>query len=160
LLFDEPTSGLDPEVARTVRGLLAERRAAGCAILLSTHNLDEAERLGDRVAVLQRRLLAIDRPAALRRRLTTNRVTIRLAADAHDYIATIQRFDPRATADGTLLSLSLPHGEDQIPEVIRALVHGGAAIVEVRQEMPDLEDVYLHLVAAGANRAAMAGAAR
>ncbi len=63
LLLDEPTSGLDPEVTRSVRQLLEERRAAGCAILVSTHNLDEAERLADRVAVLQERLLAIDRPA-------------------------------------------------------------------------------------------------
>ena len=51
LLLDEPTSGLDPEITRSVRALLDERRAAGCAILVSTHNLDEAERLADRVAV-------------------------------------------------------------------------------------------------------------
>ena len=62
LLLDEPTSGLDPEVTRSVRRLLEERRAAGCSILVSTHNLDEAERLADRVAVLQERLLALDRP--------------------------------------------------------------------------------------------------
>src|SRR5205823_3468776 len=73
LLLDEPTSGLDPEVVRSVRQLLEERRAAGCAILVSTHNLDEAERLADRVAVLQRRLIALDRPGALRRRLTKGR---------------------------------------------------------------------------------------
>ena len=68
LLLDEPTSGLDPESSRAVRRLLAERRAAGCAVLVSTHNLDEAERLADRVAVLQERLIALDTPAALRRR--------------------------------------------------------------------------------------------
>jgi ABC-2 type transport system ATP-binding protein len=74
LLLDEPTSGLDPEVTRDVRRLLEERRSAGCAILVSTHNLDEAERLADRVAVLDRRLLALDRPAMLRRRLSTGRL--------------------------------------------------------------------------------------
>src|SRR2546428_11350345 len=63
LLLDEPTSGLDPEIARSVRRLLDERRAAGCAILVSTHNLDEAARLADRIAILQGRLLALDRPA-------------------------------------------------------------------------------------------------
>ena len=73
LLLDEPTSGLDPESSRTVRRLLAERRAAGCAVLVSTHNLADAERLADRVAVLQERLLAVDTPAALRQRLATNR---------------------------------------------------------------------------------------
>ena len=74
LLLDEPTSGLDPEIRAAFARLLEERRAAGCAILVSTHNLDEAERLADRVAVLQRRLLALDRPAALRQRLTTGRL--------------------------------------------------------------------------------------
>jgi ABC-2 type transport system ATP-binding protein len=52
LLLDEPTSGLDPEVTRTIRTLLDQRRGAGCAILLSTHNLYEASRIADRVAVL------------------------------------------------------------------------------------------------------------
>src|SRR6266566_1394848 len=47
LLLDEPTAGLDPEVARTVRGMLDDRRHSGCAVLVSTHNLDEAERLAD-----------------------------------------------------------------------------------------------------------------
>src|SRR5207253_3419648 len=79
LLLDEPTSGLDPEIARSVRRLLEERRAAGCSILVSTHNLDEAERLADRVAVLQSRLIACDRPADLRRRLTSGRVVVRVA---------------------------------------------------------------------------------
>src|SRR4029077_7144125 len=82
MLLDEPTSGLDPEITRGVRRLLEERRASGCAILLSTHNLDEAERTADRVAVLQRRLLALDPPAVLRRRLTGNRAIVRVAGDA------------------------------------------------------------------------------
>ena len=66
LLLDEPSSGLDPEVTRGVRELLAARKAQGGSILLSTHNLAEAERLADRVAVLQERLLALDAPASLR----------------------------------------------------------------------------------------------
>src|SRR5205823_7408413 len=81
LLLDEPTAGLDPEITRSVRRLLDERRSAGCAILVSTHNLDEAERIADRVAVLDRKLLALDRPAALRRRLTTGRVIVRVTGD-------------------------------------------------------------------------------
>ncbi|MFL6006206.1 MAG: ABC transporter ATP-binding protein, partial [Gaiellaceae bacterium] len=91
LLLDEPTSGLDPEVTRTVRQLLEERRAAGCAILVSTHNLDEAERLADRVAVLQERLLAIDRPDALRQRLTTGRLIVRVSGDPAPFVAVLRR---------------------------------------------------------------------
>jgi ABC-2 type transport system ATP-binding protein len=157
LLLDEPTSGLDPEIARAVRRLLDQRRAAGCAILLSTHNLDEAERLADRVAVLQGRLLAIDRPGALRRRLTIGRVAVRVAGDASAYIATAATFDPAASAEGPRLLLTTARPDHDVPALIRALVAAGADIVEVRPEIPALEDVYLNLVGDGPTRHGDAG---
>jgi ABC-2 type transport system ATP-binding protein len=146
LLLDEPTSGLDPEITRGVRRLLEERRAAGCAILVSTHNLDEAERLADRVAVLHGRLLALDRPAALRRRLTTGRLIVRVAGDPSRSLDTVRRFDPGAAIEGPALVLRVANGEEQIPSIVAALVKAGAGIVEIRPEMPALEDVYLHLM--------------
>jgi ABC-2 type transport system ATP-binding protein len=147
LLLDEPTSGLDPEISRSVRRLLEERRAEGCAILLSTHNLDEAERLADRVAVLHGRLLAVDRPASLRRRLATGRTLVRVAGDAARYLSAAKTCDPIASSDGPLLILTSADPDRMIPGLVRALVAAGADIVEVRPEMPPLEDVYLHLVA-------------
>jgi ABC-2 type transport system ATP-binding protein len=144
LLLDEPTSGLDPEITRSVRHLLEERREAGCAILVSTHNLDEAERIADRVAVLHERLVAIDTPASLRSRLFTGRVVVRVAGDASMYLDVARRIDPRAAADRDEIALTI--GERHSPDLVRALVGAGADIVEVRQEMPALEDVYLHLV--------------
>ena len=146
LLLDEPTSGLDPEVTRSVRQLLEERREAGCAILVSTHNLDEAERLADRVAVLQTRLLAMDPPATLRSRLTKGRVVVRIAGDLEPYLIVARSFDAQAAIEGTAIVVSLRQAERDTPEVVRALVNAGARIVEVRSEMPDLEDVYLRLV--------------
>jgi len=147
LLLDEPTSGLDPEVTRSVRGMLEERRAAGCAILVSTHNLDEAERLADRVAVLHTRLLALDRPAALRQRLTTGRVIARVAGDPAGYLDTARSFDRGATIDGGALVLTLPCGDRDTPTFVRALVAVGADVLEIRPEIPALEDAYLHLMA-------------
>jgi ABC-2 type transport system ATP-binding protein len=146
LLLDEPTSGLDPEITRTVRLLLDDRRSRGCAILVSTHNLDEAERLADRVAVLQRELVALDRPASLRRRLTTGRVVVRLTGAATAVLETARAFDSGAAADGQLLTFSLRHPDDDTPALVQALVAAGAGILEVRPEVPALEDVYLHLV--------------
>jgi len=146
LLLDEPTSGLDPEITRSVRRLLEERRAAGGAILVSTHNLDEAERLADRIAVLDGQLLALDRPAALRRRLTTGRVTVRLRSDPSRHLQTAKAFDPAAAMDGQTIAMRFDNAEDQTPAAIRALAAAGAEIVEVRQEMPALEDVYVHLM--------------
>jgi len=145
LLLDEPTSGLDPEISRGVRQLLEDRRAAGCSILVSTHNLDEAERLADRVAVLQSRLIACDRPADLRRRLTKGRVTVRVDGDAQAFLPIALRFDAAASIiDGALM---LDGGADRrTPELVAALVAAGARIREVRADMPALEDVYLQLV--------------
>jgi len=149
LLLDEPTSGLDPEVTRSVRTLLEERRAAGCSILVSTHNLDEAERLADRVAVLHERLLALDRPAALRQRLTTGRLIVRVAGDPSAYIDATRRALPDLVdvgVDGAALALRLVDPERQTPRLVAALVAAGAAVLEVRPEMPALEDVYHQLM--------------
>ena len=74
LLLDEPTSGLDPASARQMRDLILELRSEGRAVLVSTHNLAEAEELADRIAVLKTELLAFDTPAALRRPRAGRRV--------------------------------------------------------------------------------------
>jgi ABC-2 type transport system ATP-binding protein len=151
LLLDEPTSGLDPAITRSVRLLLEARRTAGCAILVSTHNLDEAERLADRVAVLHERIIALDRPAALRRRLMTGRLIVRIASDPAAYLPVAQQLDPRAAVDGTALIFNVGDADAQAPRIVAELVRAGAQIVEVRPEMPALEDVYLHLLSAAAS---------
>jgi ABC-2 type transport system ATP-binding protein len=147
LLLDEPTSGLDPQIARGVRRLLDDRRGQGCTILVSTHNLDEAERLADRVAVVQRRLVALDTPACLRRRLTQGRIVVRVAGLASACLSAVRGFDGSAAADGHLLTLRLPDLERDTPALVRAVVEAGAEILEVRPETAALEDVYLHLLA-------------
>jgi len=146
LLLDEPTSGLDPEITRGVRRLLEERRAAGASILLSTHNLDEAERLADRVAVLQGGLLALDRPAALRQRLTTGRLLVRVAGDPAAHLDAVRRIAAAAAVDGPHLVIPLERLEQQTPAIVTALVASGAEVLEVRPEIPALEEVYLRLV--------------
>jgi ABC-2 type transport system ATP-binding protein len=157
LLLDEPTSGLDPEIRRTVRLLLAERRSEGCAILVSTHNLDEAERIADRVAVLHGRLLALDRPDVLRQRLTTGRVAVRVGGDPAALIPAARTFDPEASADGASLTVALDDLQRDTPRLVSALVAAGAAVIEVRPEMPALEDVYLHLMERSGGSSGTAG---
>ena len=146
LLLDEPTSGLDPEITRSFRALLDDRRNAGCSILLSTHNLDEAERLADRVAVIHGRLLALDRPAVLRRRLRTGRVLVRVAGDPAASLEAARQFDRDASVDGQAIVLRLDSAEEDTPALVIALTAAGARLVELRHEVPALEDVYLHLV--------------
>jgi ABC-2 type transport system ATP-binding protein len=160
LLLDEPTSGLDPEVTRSVRVLLEERRAAGCSILVSTHNLDEAERLADRVAVLQERLLAIDRPAALRQRLTTGRLIVRVRGNPSAYVEAARAIAGDAAGvmvESAALMLRLSDPDRQTPALVAALVAAGAEVLEVRPEMPALEDVYLHLMGERSDRSRGSG---
>lgn len=146
LLLDEPTSGLDPEIQRSVRRLLEEKRSEGCAILVSTHNLNEAERIADRVAVLQTRLIALDRPAALRRRLTIGRVHIKVAGDPHAFLAVARGVIPSVALDDGMLVAHASDVERETPRLVSALAAAGAGILEVRPDTPALEDVYLHLM--------------
>ena len=78
VFFDEPTSALDPESAKVVRDFIAELKSEGRTIFLCTHNLDEADRLADRVGVFKRRLIQVDTPENLRRTLYGQRVLFRL----------------------------------------------------------------------------------
>jgi ABC-2 type transport system ATP-binding protein len=150
VLLDEPTSGLDPESARDVRRMIVTLREQNRAVLLSTHNLDEVERVASRVAVLRRRLLAVDTPSALRSRLFGNRVRITLAGTAERFLPVLRTADyVDAHADGPALLLSVADSERDIPRVVRVLVEQGANIVAVAPEEPSLEDVYLRLVKEG-----------
>jgi ABC-2 type transport system ATP-binding protein len=147
VLLDEPTAGLDPESARDVRELIVAMRGEGRAVLLCTHNLDEVDRLADRVAVLRSRLVAIGTPGELRQRLFTSRLRIRVSQDAEsfaDRLRTSGLDDIRA--DGAWLSL--PGGPLTTPQIVRMLVEAGAGIEAVERDEPSLEQVYLKLLQA------------
>jgi ABC-2 type transport system ATP-binding protein len=147
VLLDEPTSGLDPESAREVRELILRLRRQGRAILLSTHNLDEVERVADRVAVLRGRLVAYDTPAALRARLFGARVRVTLAGPAAPFVTAVQGMDsPDVRANGNTLSIAVDDAATRAPGIVRALVAAGAAIQSVAPEEPPLEEVYLRLL--------------
>ena len=147
VLLDEPTSGLDPASAREVRELILQLRDEGRAILVSTHNLDEVDRVADRVAVLRTRLVALDTPAALRSRLFGARLGIVLAGSADAFAAHLRAgglADVRV--DGDVLSIGVDDPAARAPEIVRALVLAGAGIRSVAPEEPPLEEVYLRLL--------------
>jgi ABC-2 type transport system ATP-binding protein len=154
VLLDEPTANLDPKTSRTVRDLLLDLKAQGCAIVVSTHNLDEVERLSDRVGLVSRTLIAVGEPAALRREVFGRRLRVRLTR-TFPPLAELAAVAARAGGhdvkiDGHELSMVLEHPDEGPPAVIRALVDAGAEIREVFDEQPALEDVYLKLLGAQA----------
>jgi len=151
VLLDEPTANLDPQTSRVVRDLLRDLRSQGRAVIVSTHNLDEVERLADRVGLVSRRLIAIGEPATLRREMFGRRLCIRLLIPyppVPELAAIAARNGGQdVRIDGTEISMVLESPDRSTPGVVRALVDAGAEIREVFDEQPPLEDVYLKLLA-------------
>jgi len=148
LFLDEPTSGLDPVAAREVHELIDRLRDRGVTVFLTTHRLDEAERLCDRVAILNTSLRTIGRPAELRDRLFTKTLVVRTAAplrtpDDVFAAAGVESWRVDGTA-GYVLTIGDPR--TAAPEVARALVAAGADILSLTEERHSLEDVYLELI--------------
>jgi ABC-2 type transport system ATP-binding protein len=146
VLLDEPTAGLDPESARDVRELIRRLRDERRAVLLSTHNLDEAQRVADRVAVLRTRLIALDTPAALRTRLFGSRVVVRLANAASQFAAVLGTSFEDIRVDDHTLSIAVGDAEHSAPGIVRSLVEAGADVVSVTADEAPLEEVYLRLM--------------
>jgi ABC-2 type transport system ATP-binding protein len=150
VMLDEPTSGLDPASARDVRELIVGMRREGRAILLCTHNLDEVDRVADRVAVLRSRLIADGTPESLRQELFAPRLRIRLTEAAEPFVTIVRAIGVRdASQDGRWLTLA--PGTLTTPQIVRALVEAGANIEAVETEEPSLEDVYIKVLAGGAS---------
>ena len=149
LFLDEPTSGLDPAAARDVHELIDELRARGVTIFLTTHRLEEAERLCDRVAILNTTLRSVGRPDELRDQLFARTLTVRLVAPLPDPgvvfngVPTVTGWQPDGEA-GYRLTVSDPTAA--APALVRALVACGAGVLSVAEERRTLEDVYLELV--------------
>jgi ABC-2 type transport system ATP-binding protein len=156
IYLDEPTSGLDPSAAKTVRDFVATLRDAGRSIVVCTHNLDEAERLCDRIGIMRGTLLQVDTPARLRRRNGSAAVRVELVGARRpssflDMLVDLPFVQAARTDDGALLvEVGDPRGDN--PELINALVAAGARIVGVREEAVTLEQVYLDLVGEAGER--------
>jgi ABC-2 type transport system ATP-binding protein len=150
LYLDEPTSALDPSAAKTIRDFVATLRDAGRSIVVCTHNLDEAERLCDRIGIMRGTLLTVDTPARLRRRNGTASVRVELVGARGpesflDLLADLPFVEGARPNDGALMvEVGDPRGDN--PELVRALVEAGARIVGVHEEAATLEQVYLDLV--------------
>jgi len=148
LFLDEPTSGLDPQAARLVREFIAELSGEGRTIILCTHNLDEADRLCDRVAVVNGHLLALDSPKVLRRKIFGRKVVFHLLEAKIDFEQVLLAFDfvseVHLVENKILVSVEDP--ENNNPALIRALIEAGAEIQFVGELRRRLEDVYLELM--------------
>ena len=148
LFLDEPTSGLDPQAAGEVRQLIRTLREEGRTIFLSTHNLNEAEMLCSRIAVIHTRLLALDTPEQLRRRFFRRQIVVQLESlDTRVTEAvTSLPFVQEMSQEGSQLALGLTDPERNRPELVNAIVEAGGRVIGVSEKQYPLEEVYLRLM--------------
>ena len=149
LFLDEPTSGLDPVASREVHDLIDALRRRGVTIFLTTHRLEEAERLCDRVAILNTTLRTVGRPDELRERLFARSLALTTVAPLRDPdrvfadIPGIESWQPDGNG-GYELTVEDPH--TAAPALTRALVAAGADVLSIAERHHSLEDVYLELI--------------
>ena len=149
LFLDEPTSGLDPVATRDVHDLLAELRERGVTIFLTTHRLDEAERLCHRVAILNTTLRLIGRPDELREQLFSRSLEVRTRSQLDDPgrvfngLASVEGWE-QSPSGSYLLRVTDP--DAAAPGIARALMGANADILSIAESHHSLEDVYLELV--------------
>lgn len=150
VLLDEPTTGMDPVAAREFRTLVGELRDDGRTVLLTTHDMAEAEAVCDRVTLIDNgRLLATERPAALSSWISTySRVDARdVPAERVPKLIGELRDIPGVTAVRAVQPSGIrveTDAADAAPQVIRHLLDSG--INSVATSTPDLEEVYLHII--------------
>ena len=151
LFLDEPTTGLDPE-ARAAMWVEVERLAAqeSLTILLTTHYLEEADRLAERVAIVSRGKVVVEgTPDALKSDLRGELVTVDLgeanghAARAVEIVATLEGAS-EVSVEGDHVRTRVPNGAQAIPAILSALEGGGFRVASVTTARPSLDDVYLH----------------
>ncbi|WP_425956747.1 ABC transporter ATP-binding protein [Xylanimonas sp. McL0601] len=149
LFLDEPTAGLDPVAAREVHALIGGLRRRGVTIFLTTHRLEEAERLCDRVAILSTTLRTVGRPDELRDQIFAQSLTVRLVAPLPDPVATfggLPGVTGWAADESAGYALTVSDPAVAAPGVTRALVAARADVLSISRSQRSLEDVYLELI--------------
>jgi ABC-2 type transport system ATP-binding protein len=148
LFLDEPTSGLDPEAAKLVRDFIEELKLEGRTIFICTHNLDEADRLCQRIAIFKTSLITEDSPENLRKRLYGRTSVFHLQEVKPAWAERVKGFDfardVQVVENKLVVRLDDPEGQN--PTIIRSLVEAGASIQFVGEMRHSLEDIYLQLI--------------
>ena len=149
LFLDEPTAGLDPVATRDVHQLITTLSRSGVTIFLTTHRLEEAERLCDRVAILTTTLRTIGRPDQLREQLFAKTLTVRTPVPLPEpggVFAGLPAVDGWHQDGPATYVLAVSESTVVAPAATRALVAAGADVLSISESRHSLEDVYLELI--------------
>jgi ABC-2 type transport system ATP-binding protein len=147
LILDEPTAGVDVELRRQLWAYVRELNAAGVTIVLTTHYLEEAEELCDRIAIINHgQVVACEPTSALLSRLDTRHVLVTPVEPMRE-APSLPGFETRPTRAGGF-SVSYRTGQSSVEQVLAAIRAAGLHIKDISTEDPDLEDVFVALTSA------------
>ncbi len=151
LIMDEPTSGLDAQTARLVREIIRDLNKEGRAVLLTTHQIDEADRLVDRVGIIDHgKLIALDTPEQLKNSVQSMRaleIKILNDVDQQQWVPIISKaegVDKVVLAEGKIRILSKELSQ-AIPTVVNLVAKHGGKIENISVAQPTLEDAFINL---------------
>jgi ABC-2 type transport system ATP-binding protein len=150
LFLDEPTAGLDPQSRLALWDLLGELHGEGQTILLTTHYMEEADRLCERVAIMDHgKILALDTPAALKQSIGADTVvTVKATGDTARLAELLTRDVAGITrtreVDGGL-ELHVQGGDRLVPRLVLAAERGGFDLSDLSVSEPSLETVFINL---------------
>ena len=147
LFLDEPTANLDPESSKVVTDVILQLRRGGKTIVLNTHNLDEAQRICDRIGILKTTLLTVSTPEQLRTAVWGNKTVLQLAAVDDHIVAAIDRLKPKnLVREGTTLTVEVDDPLTENPALVQAAVAAGGRLQYVTALTPTLEETYLRII--------------
>jgi ABC-2 type transport system ATP-binding protein len=147
LFLDEPTANLDPESSRAVRDFILELKRGGKTILINTHNLDEAEKICDRVGILKTKLVALGGTKELLESIWGRSTVIVVTKVDGSILSAVNSLGlGKVEVDGNRLTVEVSNPLEDNPRIVEAIVRAGGRIQGVTDLLPSLEDAYLRLV--------------
>ena len=147
LFMDEPTANLDPEAAKTVREFILELKKEKKTIFLNTHNLDEAQRICDKIAILNTKLRVVDTPEYLEQAVKGKKTVITLEQTNDKILSALNNFSLKNLEhENHTISFDVTEPDSENWKVVEAIVLAGGHITTVEVVGSTLEDVYLKLV--------------
>ncbi|MET0292538.1 MAG: ABC transporter ATP-binding protein [Steroidobacteraceae bacterium] len=149
LFLDEPSAGVDVELRRDMWEVVRGLRDAGVTIILTTHYIQEAEEMADRVGVINKgELVLVENKTALMKKMGRKQLILHLAAPPGELPAAITDFGLKLEPDGQTLSLSYDAGKEQPPiaSILRALEGAGLAYRDLETRQSSLEEIFVNLV--------------
>ena len=151
VFLDEPTANLDPESAKTTRDFILELKKEKRTIFLNTHNLDEAQRICDRIGILKTSLIAVGSPEELRTSLWGRKTVVHLAGMTDEILSAVKGLGVRnlETVGSNKIIVDVDDPDDDNPAIVRAIVGAGGDVRFVTELRPTLEDIYLRLMRKG-----------